>query len=136
MTDGPSGRPIAVALSLVVVVAVVVGLYLVGSPSRAREQALDERRVQDLRESRAQVSAFRRAHRLLPATLEGAATTADDSLAHRDPVAGTPYEYLVTSDSTYDLCAVFTHPSRDARSADDTWRHPSGRHCYNFTVRD
>ena len=136
MTDRPSGRPVAIGLSLIVLTAIAVGLYLVGSPGRAREQALDERRVQDLRENRAQVSAFWRTHKLLPATLESAATTADDSLAHRDPVAGTPYEYRVTSDSTYDLCATFSHPSRNARSADDSWRHPSGRYCYPFTLRD
>lgn len=136
MMTEPTGRPIALVLSAVVLLAVGAGLYLVGSPARAREYALDERRVQDLRESRAQVGAFWRRHKVLPATLGSAATTADDSLAHHDPVAGTPYEYRVTSDSTYELCAVFTHPSRNARSAEDSWRHPSGRYCYPASLKD
>ena len=131
MSSDSPGRVIAVGLSVVVAVVVGAGLYLVGSPGTAREQALDERRVRDLREAQDQVTAYWKRHRSLPAVLADAATSADDSAAQRDPVTGDPYEYRVTGDTTYEVCAVFAHPTRDARSEGNSWRHLAGRHCYS-----
>ena len=122
MSGEASGRSIAVALSVVVAVVVVIGLYLVGSPGAARQQALDERRVNDLREARGQVSAYWRQHGALPGTLDG---EPGSSSGYRDPVSGAPYEYHATGDSTWDLCAVFTYPSKVGCGVDSS-RHPAG----------
>lgn len=135
MTTEPSGRPIALALSAVVLVAVGAGLYLVGSPAKARLHALDDRRASDLREASHQVSAYWQARAALPPTLDSLSPIAGDSLAYRDPATGTPYEYRVTGDSTYDLCAVFTYPSEGGYGV-DPWRHPAGKHCFQRHVKE
>lgn len=132
MSTEPSGRAIAIALSVVVAVVVLIGLYLVGSPGEARLQALDERRVNDLREAKGQVSAYWRGHGALPSTLDSTGS----SVVYHDPVTGTPYEYRATGDSTYELCAVFTHSSQDRYPDEVAWRHREGRHCYAFSVKE
>ena len=133
MSDA-SGRPIAIALSLVMALVVGIGLYVSGSPAAAREEAIDGRRIRNLRDTKAEVYSYWRWYHALPATIDSASPVPADSASHRDPVTGTPYEYRVTSDSTYELCAVFALPSRGETDVD--WRHPAGRHCFPVSMRE
>ncbi len=133
MSDA-SGRTLAIALSLVMALVVGIGLYVSGSPATARQEAIDGRRVRDLRKTKEEVYSYWHRHHALPATIDGASPVPADSASHRDPVTGTPYEYRVTSDSTYELCAVFALPSPG--EADVDWRHPAGRHCYPITLKE
>ena len=129
-----TGRTLAAGLSLVMAVVVGVGLYISGSPATARLEMIDARRVRDLRDARAEVYSYWHRQHAVPATLDSISPVPADSASHRDPVTGTPYEYRVTSDSTYELCAVFALPSPE--EADVDWRHPAGRHCYPVTLKE
>lgn len=131
----PAGRPLALALSAVVLLAVGAGLNLIGSPAKARQHALDDRRVSDLRETKYQVFSYWRARGVLPATLDSLSPIGSDSLAYRDPETGAPYGYRVTGDSTYDLCAVFSYPSQGGYGV-DPFRHPAGEYCFRRHVKD
>lgn len=133
MSEGP-GRSIAIALSLVVALVVGIGLYVSGSPATARQEKIDARRIRDLRDARAEVYSYWRRYRVLPATMDSVSPVPADSTAHRDPVTGTPYEYRATSDSTYELCAIFALPSPS--EADVDWRHAAGRHCFPVTMKE
>lgn len=135
MMPEPRGRPFALALSAIVVLAVGIGLYIVGSPAKARLRALDDRRAGDLRETSYRVSAYWESRAALPPVLDSLDPAGSDSLAYRDPANGTPYEYRVTGDSTYDLCAVFTYPSLGGYGV-DPWRHPAGKYCFHRHVRE
>ena len=126
--SGPSGRVIAIALSLVMGLVVGIGIYFSGSPGTTRQEALDAHRVRDLRDVKGAVNTYWKGHRMLPSSIDGSSAVPADSIALYDPVTGAPYEYRVTSDSTYELCAVFAHPSPEGEDPD--WRHPAGRHCF------
>ena len=123
-----SGRTIAIAVTLVMALVVGIGIYLSGSPATAREEALDERRVDDLREAKAGINAWYRTHRLLPPGMDSVNPTPADSAGFRDPVTRTPYEYRAVNDSVYELCAVFSFASPGKPDFD--WRHAAGRHCF------
>jgi len=133
MSEGP-GRSIAIALSLVVALVVGIGLYVSGSPATARQEMLDGRRVRDLRDAKTEIYSYWHRYHALPAAIDSISPVPADSAGHRDPVTGTPYEYRVTSDSTYELCAVFALPS--PAEADVDWRHPAGRHCFPVTLKE
>ena len=107
-----TGRSMAIALSLVMAGVVGIGLYLSGSPATARQEELDERRVDALREAKAEVHGYWRTHHRLPPAI--------DSVS--------PVEYRAINDSVYELCAVFTYGSPDRAGFE--WRHPAGRHCF------
>jgi len=109
-----TGRSIAIALSLVMAGVVGIGLYLSGSPATARQEALDERRIDALSNARAEVNEYWRKHHRLPPAIDSV-----------NPIA-----YRAINDSVYELCAVFTYGS-PARAGFE-WRHPAGRHCFTL----
>lgn len=120
-----------------VVVAIVAGLYMSGSPMGARQIRLDERRIEALQRVRTVVEQFHDGNDSLPALAEIMTRSGEDSTWFRDVETGIPYEYQILSDSTYQLCAEFARSSRDGtRYWEPSWNHPAGRHCFDFKIRD
>ena len=130
MSAGASGRTLAIALTVIVIAAVGTGLYVAGSPRTAREEALDRRRVDDIREIEGRVKEFRRAYGTLPSTLASIESADGVASIRRDPATGEPYEYQVTGDSTFVLCATFAFPSAETNRYGSERAHPAGRHCF------
>jgi hypothetical protein len=111
---------IAAAISTtVVIVALIAGLYLSGSPSEQRLLRLDERRVDDLKQIAITLERLdgRRLNQLLV-----------------DPETGHDYDYAHTTD-TFRLCAVFNRPSEEAETM-QFWQHPAGQHCFDFDTSE
>jgi hypothetical protein len=120
------------AIALVTVV-VAAALYVLGSPGEQRRLRLDERRVEDLNALRADIGAYWRVNRRLPASLGEASR---DPALYRDPVSGDAYEYRVLGERSYELCATFERPYSPDRPqlATRFWPHPAGRHCFALDV--
>jgi hypothetical protein len=118
-----------------VVAAVAAGLWSIGSPSEQRLRRLDERRVADLTQLSQAVYWHQDQRHALPA---GAAELVDGRRLSRlplDPSTEEPYEYRVTGELKFEVCAVFDRasPSEDAK---DFWYHDVGRRCFEFNVPD
>lgn len=123
------------AATSTVMIAVVGGFVLLGSPGKQRQLEADRRRVQDLH-GIAQKFYNRRRDWLelesepfmLPTTLS--------AQAPRDPLTDAPYEYRpLEAAGRYQLCAEFALPSPDT-SRDRFWEHPEGRHCFDLDVTE
>jgi hypothetical protein len=130
MTERPR-RLIGAAVSAAALAAIVVGLYVVGSPAEARLRRLDERRVEDLRRARYSVHRYWTRHGQLPSSLDSLSQGSEEAL-YRDPATGRAYAYRTTSDTSYELCAVFARPASEGwqRARDEDWRHPAGEKCF------
>lgn len=120
-----------------VVVAIVAGLVLAGSPADARKYRLDERRLQDLQQISSAVDAYRIRHSRIPPTLDSlAADLAVDPKARTDPETAQAYGYRQIDATRYELCAIFALPSdpeldrRTYGPNELSWTHPAGRHCF------
>ncbi len=107
-----------------VLIGVLAGFSLLGSPDRQRSLQADARRVMDLQTIQRAVDA----RPSLPVTL------AEIGNAPMDPVTRRPYDYRQTGPNTYQLCAVFSHESPGV-SPELVWYHPAGRHCFDLAVR-
>ena len=129
------------ALSVLVIVTVVWGVALVGSPATARLQRFDYQRLQDLQIIYREVQLLchdpevkDELKRPLPATLEELAGLARSKRINLfDPETGEPYAYRVAGD-TYELCATFS--MRRNSDAEVFWNHPSGKHCFTIDALD
>ena len=126
-------RIAAFASTFVVVVAVIAGLVITGSPAEQRLIRFDGERVSDLREIARLTRRYWDKRQSLPAD----PVDLVDGVALRrlplDPGSGLPYEYTADpAASTFELCAVFARPSAD--TPQDFWYHPAGRHCFQFEV--
>jgi hypothetical protein len=135
-------RIFAILATLSVVASVAWGFTIVGSPDTRRQERMDDRRLEALRDIQREIQellidpeepgVLRRA---LPASLdELAAAARDRKIEQVDPETLLPYEYRVLSGSTYELCAVFQF-ARDAKRA-VFWNHPAGRCCFRIDVLD
>ena len=131
-----------IAVSIVVIVAVVWGIALIGSPGAARLQRFDQQRLKDLRTIFDEVQSLCRdpdikdkLKRPLPATLdELAAEARGKKINLTDPETGERYDYTVKDPATYELCATFSS-ERDS-DVEVFWNHSSGRHCFTVDALD
>ena len=115
---------------------IVVAFLTIGSPGRAREAALDERRVQDLQSIAARLhERYGETGGTLPPVLTSAVT--EDEFGRsvaRDPVTQRRYQYRRLSARRYELCATFAAPSErrdDGFPNAASWSHGAGHTCYS-----
>jgi len=135
-------RAFALLATAVVVLAIVWGFVVAGSPDTRRQERLDERRLDALQDIQAEIQDLTRdpsrgGVRIskLPETLEELQKRARRrKITITDPETGAPYEYRVLDSTRYELCATFTLP-RDAQWG-VFWNHLAGRHCFTIDVMD
>lgn len=132
--SAPSGRPILIVATAAVVVSVIAGIIVIGSPSEGRFQQLDSGRVADLRGIMQATDLFWARNERLPGSLAELAADPRTSVNMVDPASGEPYAYRAIDDATYEVCATFDRASPDTpgRSSDDFWRHEAGRQCFEI----
>lgn len=132
-------------ISILVLAAIVYGFLEVGTPWNVRKEKSDETRVADLGSIKSSVDSFYGVYLFLPQSLDSMKQYEDhySSLSDlKDPVSGEPYEYKKVTNTTYELCANFSAPSKkdssdsiyDYPRSDSTFDHPKGRHCFNVEV--
>lgn len=117
-----------------VVVAVIAGLLITGSPAEQRLRRLDEQRVAELRQLASAAQRRWQLEQRLPAADE----LVDGALLTRlptDPATDQPYEYRITGPRQFEVCATFDRPSR-VEPADDFWFHEAGHRCFSFSVTE
>jgi hypothetical protein len=135
MTTVSTGRLLLAAFVALALAAVIAGFLVIGSPARQRQLALDEKRVEHLRQIAGAVDLYWQRHERLPASLD---ELANEWIAQlRDPETGAPYRYEVAGDERYRLCAVFA--LADEQPAEVPWKrhlstHPAGPHCYRLNA--
>ena len=125
----------AIAASIAVAVVVVIGLYLGGSPSEQRLIRYDERRVTDLRSISQSIR--RRWNRVgtLPDSLPELVAGQEARRIPVDPDSGESYEFELTADNAYQLCASFARPSVKPLPG-DFWAHEAGHQCFEVTLAE
>lgn len=135
----------AVIVCVMVASATVAGLFIAGSPGTERERRFDDQRVSDLQQIASAVDMHAANTGKLPSSLDDLVKPENARLyyvrAITDPETSAPYEYVVTGDSSYQLCATFTHSSDDTSGKNmarpvmmdpyaKIWEHPIGAHCF------
>lgn len=126
-----TGRLALFGVIAVVMVAVVAGLIIAGSPAEQRRLRADDHRVRDLQRLSSTIQRYYRDTEKLPADLgtliNGWATTG----IPLDPETEQEYAYEIVDADHYRLCAEFARDSRPSLPT-DFWTHGSGRQCYSF----
>ena len=90
-------------LALVVVVAVVAGIVVVGSPAEQRTQRLDERRVGDLASIAQAADLYWTRHAQLPTSLNELTSEPGTRLRTNDPETNASYEYRRLDASSFEV---------------------------------
>ncbi len=152
----PTVRVIRWGVCLVIIIAIIAGLYVSGSPTTRRKEALDQQRVNNLDQITYAVDVFAQTRGTIPRNLADLVSTQPHINSEiRDPATGVEYEYYDISPATtstkvfYQLCANFdlaTSPEERSTPAGPvpvggalvdipSWYHSAGRTCFNLRVR-
>jgi hypothetical protein len=143
----------------VIFIAIIVGLFLSGTPEDARKRGYDTLRISALQTISNVIDSYWYDHRKLPANLdelftnaERAGTTPLTSDVALDPETKVPYTYHPVSNNSYELCATFLSDGKEIQNGRTaavyipppvpgtqreptsfrfrTWSHPAGSHCF------
>lgn len=141
-------RNAAVTAAAVVLIAVVAGFFVVGSPAEQRAKRLDEDRVNDLSLIQSQVVSFWDARNRLPASLTELEETT--GFIPVDPQTEEAYEYNVLGGRTFELCALFQTENKQVNDRgsfreprpsfvrdvliSQNWDHEAGRFCFEREI--
>ncbi len=129
-----------------VVIAVVFGFFIAGSPFRQRAYRMDEQRVQDLQTIQWQVVSFWQNKERLPASLDQLKDPISGFVPPQDPQTNAGYGYRVTGPLAFSLCADFAasgswkgnsaipQPVEAIPYRMDSWQHEAGRVCFERTI--
>lgn len=139
------------ATGVLVLVSIVAGFFIVGTPWQAREYRFDEQKVSDLQNIQFQIVNYWQAKQTLPAALTDLGDPISGSYIPLDAQTGQPYEYSATGARSFELCATFNAPSRESPASRavpaligpepygkggiaENWQHEEGRTCFTRTI--
>ncbi|HMB65509.1 MAG TPA: DUF5671 domain-containing protein [Patescibacteria group bacterium] len=125
-------------LALVVIIF-ASGLFIMESPWQVRAKNLDREVLRDLNSLQSRVERYYRENNVLPANLETILQEYSylDQEDISDPESGKKYEYQITGDRTYQLCADFrTSGEDDDYYLGREWSHDKGYKCFELEVEE
>jgi hypothetical protein len=124
-------RLAATASIAAVLLAVLAGLYLAGSPAGQRALRLDQLREADLRQLQGIIQDYWEATGRLPGDLAELVDGRRLTAVPADPESGEAYEYERPGETAFRLCARF---SAGSPADSDFWSHAAGRQCFGFDM--
>lgn len=120
----------AIAATVVVVIVVALGFYVLGGPGTQRLVQSDLRIVRSLADLARQINfKWNNSGKVLPRTLDNVTDS-----AKQNPITHELFLYHPKSNSEYELCATFATDNRNAQmqNTNNQWAHPKGPYCFEL----
>jgi len=141
-TPTPLAKYFAWISSILVVVAIVVAFFIIGSPTTAKLIQLDQQRVNDLQNIQMQIVNYYQAKEKLPENLSVLTDDISGFTAPQDPATKANYEYIIVDAEklSFQLCANFDRENKTSKDNryyygdSQSWNHPAGRFCFDRTI--
>lgn len=138
---------------IIVLLSIISGFMVIGSPVTARKIKFDSERVSNLQNLQWRVVEYWQAKGSLPAELSLVEDSISGFRLPLDPVTGIAYEYQITGPLSFELCADFALANlnserlySEARSVavfgksspfvdgGENWQHDAGQTCFARTI--
>jgi len=142
--------PSYIGLSVVglVIISIVSGFFIMGSPYTQRLMRYDSDRIDNLDEIQYAVINYYRTKQSLPNSLDNLKDPLENVYIPTDPETSEDYEYNKINEYTFELCATFSMPSTElpvgASSNDwkkrniiknlEKWGHKAERTCFKRKI--
>ena len=136
----------AAGAAVFVIASIIGGFMVVGSPSTQRVKRFDSTRVEHLQMIQSQIVAYWQHKQALPQTLSETGDPISGFVVSVDPETTEPYGYRITGKESFVLCATFSLPSDERRTAVSSspkrefgaaveyWRHGAGEQCFDVAI--
>ena len=137
-------RSVSWAVTILILMSIVAGFFIIGTPWQARLYRYDEQKVSDLTTIQYQIMNYWQSKEELPRALNDLTDSLSGYQVPNDPQSGKPYGYAVKSDTTFELCASFNALTKSSYSRlsnpvpmegmSDSWEHGKGSVCFSRTI--
>ncbi len=141
-------RTIAGAISVAILLTIIAGFFIIGSPALQRARRFDDRRVSDLQTLQNEIINIWMQKDILPAQLNDLKDSISGFVPPVDPETREAYEYIVTGPLSFNLCANFktdkavNGSTRYPKAAPypigaqygQNWEHTATRTCFNRVI--
>lgn len=127
-------------------IAIIFGFYIVGLPKSERLRQFDERRINDLSSIQWQIIDYWQGKEKLPKTLDELKNNITGFAPSNDPETGLSYEYKITGNLSFELCADFKTSNKEEGAGNrikesmpnfgynENWQHGAERSCFSRTI--
>ncbi|RJR14461.1 hypothetical protein C4585_00185, partial [Candidatus Parcubacteria bacterium] len=144
-TNQGKAKQVGIAAGVLVVIAIVSGFFIMGTPGEVRLIRFDTQKVSDLQSIQWEIVNFWQQKQALPADLQELSDPLRGYTIPKDPQTGEEYRYERTSNSSFKLCATFNAESRGGAEASramyyyegidsENWQHGVGEVCFDRTI--
>jgi hypothetical protein len=146
----PLLRPIAIVSTLIVLITMISGFFIVGSPAYQRKVRFDDERITNLQEIQSQIVNYYSQKQALPESLNELKDTITGFVPPVDPETGSAYKYTKNSPLKFTLCAEFHTKTADTDAGveryralpteygfakgSQNWAHKEGQNCFERTI--
>ena len=135
-----------------IILMIILGFIIVGSPAKQRQLRMDEQRINDLSTLQGEIINYWTLKDTLPTSLDDLKNDIRGFIPPKDPESGMVYDYSVIDTLKFKLCANFDLPSRvttiDGKSVpistpyyyggypsiSELWDHEAGTKCFERTI--
>jgi Domain of unknown function (DUF5671) len=143
----------SIGVGVLVLVSIVSGFFIVGTPQQARGYRFDEQKINDLVSLQSQVVEYYRAKQALPVSLSDLNDPLSYNVVPSDPQTEEMYGYETTGALSFKICANFNAQSREYGNTPaytapapraipvggkgtvaDNWKHGAGNQCFDRTI--
>jgi hypothetical protein len=154
---GSLSKQLAWGLSFLVVIILVAGIFIAGTPTQQRRIRFDTQRINDLQTIQGQIVQTWISKAKLPTSTAQLSDSISGFVAPVDPETQQAYEYRVLETYSFELCATFSAigdsntsfgPSEQTKAImatdsfglplttdlEGTWKHGVGRACFERTI--
>jgi len=134
-------------LSFVVLVSIICGFFIIGTPTEQRQRRFDEQRVSNLQTLQDRIINYWIQKETLPQNLSKLEDSISGFIAPADPESDIAYEYHIIDTLSFELCATFkTSTENFSSTAKNTkysypydsfqqrWEHKAERTCFTRTI--
>jgi hypothetical protein len=134
-------------LGFIVLIAgsILLGFFVMGSPSMQRDLRLDEERRQNLDAVQMQLVSYWQGNTKLPDTLDALNNPLQGFSVPTDPETGAAYEYKKKDEHSFEICTTFAQPLAHTQGGEyyptmpgltdaSNWQHDAGHTCFARSV--
>jgi hypothetical protein len=134
---------LSMVLAGLMLVSVVVGFFIIGTPATQRNRRFDETRVQNLQMMQNQVINYWTQKGVLPNQISLINDSISGFVTPVDPKTNQAYGYRVVDQKTFELCADFETINDVSKtmmegqyydSFNQNWNHRAERTCFNRAI--
>lgn len=126
---------------------IIFGFFIAGSPKAERMTRFDEKRTENLQSIQSSIISYWQDKNALPQNLEDLRDDIRGYIPPKDPETEGAYQYRVTGDLSFELCADFNLSSKDSKYSsgefypykvpyglESNWEHGVGKTCFERTI--